>query len=72
MSELQLQVALSRVSPEQVIAEEKPCAGLDQPGTGRRSEETEGAEKTCQVSWLAKRLGIALRAVEGQEMATEL
>lgn len=50
---------------------EKPCAGLDQPGTGRRTEETEGAGKTCQLR-SPERLGIALRAVEGQEMVTEV
>lgn len=72
MSELRLWVALSRASPEQVIADGEACAGLDQPGAGRRSEETEGAGKTCQVFWLATRLGIALRTVEDQEMVREV
>lgn len=57
-------------SPEQVTADVK-ALGWAGPimfrGQERGQRKQEGLGRTAPFSWLPKRLGFALRAVEGQE-----
>lgn len=72
MSELRLWVSLSRVSPEQVDGEALCWAGPTRDRKEDRGNRRCWEDLPAKVSWLAERLGIALGAVEGQEMVTEV